>query len=53
VELGYGRNATARAMGVSAKLVTLALPEMEDARDDPEFDAWIDDLAERARGLAA
>lgn len=53
VELEFGYCAVARALGISHARMNQVIPAVEDARDDPEFDAWIDDLAAQARELAA
>jgi hypothetical protein len=53
VELGLPQFVAAKIIGRTDRLVAYAARVVEDGRDDPEFDSLIDDLAERARGMAA
>ena len=51
VECEYSQRAAALLIGRSPKLIRYAIPGVENRRDDPAFDAWLDDMGEQARGM--
>jgi hypothetical protein len=53
VELGFSLRASARALGRSEQTVRWAVPRIEDRREDPAFDAFIDRLGDQVREMAA
>lgn len=49
VELGMGPADAARLIGRDRKTLWWGVPRVEERRDDPEFDAFVEHLAEMAR----
>lgn len=53
VGLGYSQSSVAMMLGRSRRLVSYAANRLEDRRDDPAFDAWIEGLIVEAKAAVA
>ncbi len=53
VELGCTTAAAARMIGRTPRLAFYAIPRVEDRRDEPAFDAFMERLGDRAREMVA
>lgn len=53
VELGYSLRSVGALIGRDFRIVRYAVRHIEDRRDDPAFDAFLERLGEQARELAA
>lgn len=53
VELGYAKAGIGRALGVTGARIGQMVRLVEDRRDRPDFDEWLDDLGRQVREVAA